>query len=152
MAHLCDLSTLSDIKFESNVDMFDNDSGKITVMLGPLYCVIYSPYDNFTLDLFLLTHNVPSQTCIPICVQEGNVIDLGTNEIAPVIWSVNATVTSIYSVPLASRGWYTIGLFGPVKRTYPFEGRLIGDIDCLMSLRIIYEENFSPFIVIPGSY
>jgi len=147
MAHQCDLSTLR-CKFESNVDIFDNDSGKITVMLGPLYCVIYSPYDNSTLDLLLLTHNVLSESYIPISVQEGNVFDLRTNEIAPVIWSVNATVTSIYSVPLASKGWYTISLFGPVKKTYPFEGQLIRNVDCLMSLRIIYEGNFSSFIVI----
>jgi len=133
---------------EFDVDRIDEDSEKITLVLGPLYCVIYNPYDSSTLDLFLLTYTIPSESYIPISVQKGNVFDFRIDETAPIIWSVNATETSIYSVPLNSKGWYIISLFGPVKKTHPFEGRLIEDIHCLISLRIIYRGNYSPFIVI----
>ena len=117
---------------------------------GPVYCVIYNPYDNSTLDLFLLVHSIPSESYVPISVQEGDAFVGGTDEAAPIIWSVNATERySIYSVPLASKGLYTISLVGPITHTgmgRTFK-RLWG-VDCEMSLSIIYEGEFSPFIVI----
>ena len=116
----------------------------------PWYCAVYSPYDNSTLYLDLSISTILTESQFPISVQEGNVFDLGTNETAPVIWSVNATMSSIYSVPLASKGWYTISLFGPITNTEPFTFTIpIEDIDCQMSLRIIYEGKYSLFIVIP---
>jgi DNA-binding transcriptional ArsR family regulator len=125
---------------------FDKVDSKFTIR-GPWWCVIYVPYDNFTLDLVLLACTVSSESYIPISVQEGDVFILGYNETASLVWSANATVTGIYSVPLASKGWYTISLVGPITHTYPLTVHL-GDDDCWMSLRIIYKGKFSPFIVI----
>jgi len=126
---------------------FDKVDSKFTIQ-GPWWCVIYSPYDNFTLDLVLLACTVSSESYIPISVQEGDVFILGYNETASLVWSANATVTGIYSVPLASKGWYTISLVGPITHSYPLRVHSLGDVDCWMSLRIIYKGKFSPFIVI----
>ncbi len=112
------------------------------------YCFIYSPYDNSTLYLVLSISTIPSESYFPISVQEGNAFDLGTKETAPVIWSANAS--SIYSVPLPSKGWYTISLVGPITKLENNGIRiavLFEDVDCQMSLRIIYEGKYSPFIV-----
>ena len=117
---------------------------------GPSHCVIYVPYDNFTLYLVLSINTILSESYVPINVQEGNVFDLGTNETAPVIWSANATASSIYSVPLASEGWYTISLFGPIINVDPFTFMFrlpVEDIDCEMWFRVIHEGEHSPFIV-----
>lgn len=120
---------------------------KVTISLAifPQYCAIYVPYDNFTLNLSLFTPTA-YEAGIPITVQEGDIFNLETDAVAPVIWSANATATRIYSVPFAAKGWYTISLFGPVSTAYPFEARLI-DIECEMSIGIIYQGKFSPFIV-----
>ena len=139
-------------KFDFDKVDFD-EVGPIAMVLVPQYCLIYSPYDNSRLCLDLSISTILSESCVPVSVQEGNVFDLGTNETAPIIWSANATASSIYSVPLASKGWYTISLFGPVTTLgngILFRIPLIEkDIDGWLSLRIIYEGNYSPFIVIP---
>ena len=130
-----------------------NKSGLIKIkLLDPSYCVIYVPYDNFTLYLVLSISTILSESCVPINVQEGNVFDLGTNETAPVIWSANATASSIYSVPLVSKGWYTLSLFGLITIIDPFTFIFripVEDIDCEMWFRVIYEGKYSPFIVNP---
>jgi DNA-binding transcriptional ArsR family regulator len=113
----------------------------------PWYCAVYSPYDNSTLCLDLSISTILTESQFPISVQKGNVFDLGANETAPVIWSANATMSSIYSVPLASKGWYTISLVGPVTNTDTFMIPFLEDVDCWMSIRIIHEGNYSPFIV-----
>jgi DNA-binding transcriptional ArsR family regulator len=118
---------------------------------GDSHCVIYSAYDNSTLNLALSINMIVSGSYVPISVQEGNVVVLGWNETAPVVYSVNTTVSSIFSVPLASKGWYTVSLVGPLK---PPTGicrmptMIPPKVDCWMSLRIIYGGNYSPFIVI----
>jgi len=139
-------------KFE--FDEVDFNKSHIWIRLvGPQYCVIYNPYDNSKLCLDLSISTTLSESFVPISVQEGNVFDLGTNETAPVIWSANATASSIYSVPLASKGWYTISLFGPITKlgdAIQFRMPIIEkDIDGWLSLRIIYEGKYSPFIVMP---
>ncbi len=133
-----------------------NKSGLIKIKsVGPSYCLVYSPYDNSTLDLVLSIRTILSESYVRINVQEGNVFDLGINETAPVIWSANATASSIYSVQLASEGWYTISLFGPIIKIDPSSYEFwipVEDIDCSMSLRIIYAGNYSPFIVKTSRY
>jgi len=117
---------------------------------GDWYCVIYSPYDNSTLDLVLSINMIVSGSYVPINVQEGDVFVLGWNETAPVIWSVNATWGNKYSVPLASKGWYTISLVGPLKPPtgiVKIPTMILPEVDCWMSLRIIYEGYHSIFIV-----
>jgi len=127
-----------------------NKSGLVEIrLLLPQYCVVYNPYDNSTLYLVLSISTILSESYVPINVQVGNVFDLGTNETAPVIWSANATASSIYSVPLTSKGWYTISLFGPITIDPFIFWMPVEDIDCWMSLRIIYEGKPSPFIVKP---
>lgn len=113
----------------------------------PQWCAVYVPYDNFTLNLYLFTH-ATYETVIPITVQEGDIFNLETQAAAPIIWSANATITGIYSVPLTSKGWYTISLFGPVSTVYPSEIRLTG-IRCEMTIEIICQGELAPFIVKP---
>ncbi len=140
------------LRYEAEGFEFDEvEPGKpyIFRFQGPSHCVIYVPYDNFTLDLVLSNY---LESYVPINVQEGNVFDLETNETAPVIWSVNATAGwSIYSVPLASEGCYTISLFGPIIiDPFGFMFRMpVEDVECEMWFRVLYEGNYSPFIVIP---
>lgn len=122
---------------------------------GDWYCVIYSPYDNSTLNLALSINMIVSGSHVPISVQEGDVFVLAWNETAPVIWSLNATFSGKYSVPLTSKGWYIISLVGPLKPPTSIVKIPImilctatNEVDCWMSLRIIYEGNYSPFGVI----
>jgi len=123
------------------------------VIDGPFYCAVYTPYDGCTLDLFLFVHWISSGSYATPTVQDGNVFDLGTNETAPVIWSVNATANGEYSVPLPSKGWYTISLGGPIGPTtypgptiYPLMCSMLNG-DCSAWLIIMHEGTASPFIV-----
>lgn len=123
---------------------------------GPWNCLIYSPYDNSTLYLVLSIHTILSKSCVSVSVQRGNAFDFETNETAPVIWSANATASSIYYVPLASEGWYTISLVGPIEKLLDESGIVVGqtyrwfeDVDCSMSIRMIYEREYSPFATKP---
>jgi len=118
---------------------------------GSPYCFIYSPYDNSTLHLALTTSAL-SRTRIPISVQDVSIFDLSYREAGTIIWSVYATSSSTYSVSLASKGWYTFSLVGPIMKmnnTIGVMRAVTEDVDCRMSLRIIYEGKYSPFIVTP---
>ena len=118
---------------------------------GSLYGFIYSPYDNSTLHLALTTSAL-SKSRITISVQDVSIFDLTTREAGAVIWSVRATASSTYSVPLASKGWYTISLVGPIMKmnnTILVTMGVTEDIDCRMSLRLIYEGEHASFIVRP---
>jgi len=123
---------------------------------GPWNCLIYSPYDNSTLYLTLSITTFLSESYVSVSVQMGNAFDVETNETAPVIWSANATASSIYYVPLASEGWYTISLVGPIEKHLDASGIVVGqtyrwfeDVDCGMSIRMIYEREYSPFATKP---
>lgn len=94
-----------------------------THLLEPWYCAVYSPHDNCTLNISLSSlASDPSDLNISIIpcpvymptVQSGNVFDLRTNETAPIIWCTNETGPATYSISLASMGWYTVSLFGPL--------------------------------------
>jgi len=135
------------------------DSGAFKFEGVPWYCVIYSPYDNSTLRLFLLT-DILTKSYFPISVQQGSVLDIVTNETAPLIWSTNANVSNIYYVPLA-KGWYTVSLIGPVGNHLDASRKVVrfrlgpmpdgSDVHCWMSLRIVHKGEYSPFIVIHPS-
>jgi len=146
------------LRYKAEGFEFDEGSlieGLVIKFKGPSHCVIYVPHDNFTLYLVLSINTILSESYVPINVQEENVFNLETNETAPLIWSANATASSIYSVPLASKGWYTISLFGPIISINPFTSLFripVEDIDCWMSLRIIYEGKYSPFLVITNPF
>jgi len=127
---------------------------------GPWNCLIYNPYDNSTLYLVLSIRTILSKSCVSLSLQRGNAFDVETNETAPVIWSANATASCIYYVPLASEGWYTISLVGPIGKHLDASGEVIGhtlgpmpgpfeDVDCSMSIRMIYEREYSPFATKP---
>jgi DNA-binding transcriptional ArsR family regulator len=118
---------------------------------GSPYCFIYSPYDNSTLHLLLMTSTL-SASYITLSVQDVSIFDLTTREAGALIWSVCATSNSTYSVPLVSKGWYTISLVGPIIKMNNTIGVRMGvteDIDCRMSLRLIYEGEHASFIVSP---
>ena len=124
---------------------------------GPWNCLIYSPYDNSTLYLVLSIRTILSKSHVSLSVQSGNAFDVATNETAPVIWSTNSTASSIYYVPLASKGWYTISLVGPIEKHLDTSGIVVGhtyrwfeDVDCSMSIRMIYEREYSPFAAKPS--
>lgn len=115
---------------------------------GPFYCAVYTPYDGCTLDLFLFVYSISSRSYVTPTVQNGNVFDLGANETAPVIWSVNATATGEYSISLTSKGWYTVSLSGPMgPTTYPLTFGCTLEGDCSATLMIMHEGRVSPFIV-----
>ncbi len=143
------------LKYTSEKSEFD---GALRTGFQVPYCLIYNINDNSTLELALSISTVLSETPLSISVQVGNAFDRATNETGPVIWAVNATTSSVYSVPLASKGWYTISLVGPIKKLLAATRTVAGysygpvpspfeDIDCSMSLRIIHEGDYSPFIV-----
>jgi hypothetical protein len=120
---------------------------KSIVIDDPPYCAVYTPYEGCTLDLFLFVYWISSGTYVTPTVQNGNVFDLRANETAPVIWSVNATATGQYSIFLASKGWYTISLAGPMgPTTYPLTFPILNG-DCSASLIMMHEGTASPFIV-----
>jgi DNA-binding transcriptional ArsR family regulator len=136
------------------------DATKIDIR-GPWDCVTYIPYDNSTLYLILSIVTPMEDSYVAVSIQEGNAYDPTTNETAPVIWSLNATKSSILYVPLPSKGWYTISLVGLIRKRLDESGRVIGytvgpmpgafgDVDCSLSFRIIYEGNYIPFIVTRG--
>ncbi len=119
-------------------------------------CLIYNLNDNSTLYLALSISVLPSESEVSINLQEGNAFDLGTNETALVIWSANTTTNSIYSVPLASKGWYTLSLFGPVEKRLDATGKATGysfsrppSVDCWLDIRMVYEGMYSSFLVRP---
>jgi DNA-binding transcriptional ArsR family regulator len=146
-----------------------NDSMLSFRLIGPSYCAFYSPHDNCTLNLSLSSAS-PSDLSgvplrppeyMPLTLQSGNVFDLSYNETAPVVWSVNATVTSTYSISLASMGWYTISLIGPITTSYAHADQDIQlfwgptptiytvglVIDWSASLTMMYRGTVSPFII-----
>jgi DNA-binding transcriptional ArsR family regulator len=114
------------------------------------WCVMYVPFDNCTLSLDLTVNSILIPGCIPITVQKGDAFT--TNETAPIIQSLNTTVSGRYSAPLFSKGWYTICLVGSIVKwgNTTFVGCLVIpqiNVDCLMSLELVHEGNNSPFVV-----
>lgn len=121
---------------------------------GRWWCSAYIPYDNFTLHLVFSISTILSESQVFTSIQEGNVFDLEPDETAPVVWSANATVNRIYSVPFASKGWYTISLVGPIRKLLCESEMVIGygfgpapdaseHVDCWMALRVIHEGVYS---------
>jgi len=175
LKELVELTRIEDVSLQSKYELrfFKGWEADATMIIeGPFDCVIYSPYDNSTLCLGLsivayqirvinghvsiVTMTLPSESYLPLSVQEGNAYDPTTNETATVIWSVNATKSGISYVPLPSKGWYTISLAGPIRKLLDASGKVIGyeymlgtfgDVDYSLSLQIIYEGNYIPFIV-----
>jgi len=99
----------------------------------------------------MIATTLPSESYVAISVQEGNAYDPTSNETTAVIWSLNATKSGISYVPLPSKGWYTISLAGPIRKLLDESGKVIGyeymlgtfgDVDCSLSLQIIYEGNY----------
>jgi hypothetical protein len=131
-----------------NVSLLLDNASKLNILIdGPSSCAIYTPYDGCTLDFFLFVHSIPSGSYVTPTVQNGNVYSLGANETAPAIWTLNATATGEYSIPLASKGWYTVSLAGPMGPiTYPLAFKLL-EGDCSASLIMMHEGKVSPFIV-----
>jgi DNA-binding transcriptional ArsR family regulator len=117
---------------------------------GPSYGAVYSLHGDSTLDLFLSTHSLSAGSHISLVVQKGNVFDLGTNETAPVIWSINATETGtrMYSISLASEGWYTISLAGPITEEISLNSYAFQEVNCTASLIIMHEGTVSPFVIV----
>jgi DNA-binding transcriptional ArsR family regulator len=139
-------------------DIFELEIGYPVHMFFDLpVCVIYNLNDNSTLYLALSIGTLPPDSQVSISLQEGNVFDHGTNETAPVIWSVDTNANSIFSVSLVSKGWYTISLFGPVMKFLDATtGKATGYIfllpgvaDCWVDIRMVHDGNYSPFIVKP---
>jgi hypothetical protein len=120
----------------------------------PWYCVMYVPYDNSTLNLALTVNSIQIGGIpgyIPITIYKGDA--LATNETAPIIQSLNTTMSGRYSLLLPSKGWYTLSLVGSIVKFGEGDGiwillsSSIDSIDCSMSLELIHEGNNSPFIV-----
>jgi DNA-binding transcriptional ArsR family regulator len=133
------------LRYKSNsyIDISSGDSW---------YCVTYIPYDNSTLNAALTVSSILIPGYIPITVKKGDALALASNETAPIIQSLNTTMSGKYSLLLASKGWYTISLVGSIEKwgdnvfiisTMAPQGKL----DCWMSFEIIHAGKRSPFIV-----
>ena len=139
-------------------DKFELDIGYPVHMFFRLpVCLIYNLNDNSTLYISLSISALLSDSQVSINLQEGNAFDLGTNETAPVIWSANTTTNSIYSVPLVSKGRYTLSLFGPIVKHLDATGKATGysfflphGVDCWVDIRMVYEGMYSSFLVKSG--
>ena len=124
------------------------------------YCVIYTPYDNSTLNLALTINSISSPFYVPISVQEGDVFN-AENDNTRMIWSLNASLNGEYEVQLASKGYYTISVVGPIiAKSITFNGAysayFIGPnigallpqtLDCSMMLSLIRDGKYLPFAV-----
>jgi len=89
--------------------------------------VFYSPQDNLTLRMYLFIYPVTGVD-IPLTLQKGNAY-LNESGVfveerynitvwqSPVIWSMNASENGAYEVLLPSKGWYTLCMTGPIRRT-----------------------------------
>jgi len=122
------------------------------------YCVIYTPYDNSTLNLALTINSISSPFYVPISVQEGDVFD-AENDNTRAILSLNASLNGEYEVQLASKGYYTISLVGPlIAESITVNGAhsvFIGaniavlpqSLDCSMMLSLIRDGKYLPFAV-----
>lgn len=124
-----------------------NVSSSTLMFSGPWCCAIYTSYDNCTLHLTLQMHSISSGLHMPLTVQKGSTFDVETDEIAPVIWSANATMTGEYSILLLSKGWYTISLVGPITTISRYMIPFIDSADCSTLLSITQQGTNLPFIV-----
>ena len=111
---------------------------------------MYVPFDNSTLNLALTVNSILIPGYIAVTVQKGDA--LATNETAPIVQSLNTTMSGRYSALLLSKGWYTVCLVGSIIKwgNTTFIVCLVTpqiNIDCSMSLELIHEGNNSPFVV-----
>lgn len=101
--------------------------------------LFYSPQDNLTLRMYPFISSVMS--FIPLTIQRGNaymnesgvlVEKRGDQTLwqSPILMSLNISENGVYDVRLPSKGWYTISMKGPIRRSsgggYTF--RLIGQM------------------------
>jgi len=114
------------------------------------YCIMYVPYDNSTLSLALTVNSILIPGYIAVTVQKGDA--LAMNETAPIVQSLNTTMSGRYSALLLSKGWYTVCLVGSIMKwgnnTFIVHSGIPQiNVDCSMSLELIHEGNNSPFAV-----
>lgn len=101
--------------------------------------VFYSPQDNLTLRMYPFISSVMS--FIPLTIQRGNaymnesgvlVEKRGETTLwqSPIISSLNVTENLVYDVRLPSKGWYTISMNGPIRRSSGggYLSRLLGQM------------------------
>lgn len=160
LTHFKDVSLQSE--YTLRYSLRSEANGRGYTIEGPWDCVIYSPYDNSTFYLALAIPIPTERPRFALSIQEGNAYDSKTNETSPVIYSLNATKTNMFYVPLPSKGWYTVSLIGPIGKVLDASGRVIGyrgyfilgagfqDIDCSLSIRTIHDRNYISFIVAHG--
>lgn len=99
--------------------------------------VFYSPQDNLTLRMYSFISLIES--FIPLTIQIGNayqnesgvLVEIRGEETiwqSPILRSLNITENGVYDVHLPSKGWYTISMIGPIRRSSGggFKGRLLG--------------------------
>ena len=101
--------------------------------------VFYSPQENLTLRMSPFISLLES--FIPLTIQRGNayqnesgvlVEKRGEETIwqSPILRSLNITENGVYDVLLPSKGWYTISMSGPIRKSSggSFPGRLLGQM------------------------
>ncbi len=101
--------------------------------------VFYSPQKNLTLRMSPFISLVES--FIPLTIQRGNayqnesgvLVEMrGAETIwqSPILRSLNITENGVYDVLLPSKGWYTISMSGPIRKSSggAFVGRLLGQM------------------------
>ena len=127
--------------------------------LDEAWAVIYTPYDGCVVNLDLAIDLISSPFYVPIVVQKAE------NGNLPIVWRLNASLSGEYQVQLASRGYYTVSLAGPVETKHMyFNGNdtmviefpmpiatITENLDCSISLSLTHDGKYSPFGVTPSS-
>jgi len=116
--------------------------------------LFYSPQDNLTLRMYPFVYSLES--FIPLTIQRGNaylnesgvlVETRGEETIwqSPVLRSLNITENGVYDVLLPSKGWYTISMIGPVKKSSGggYRGRALGQ---MINGTFVPDENVNAWI------
>jgi hypothetical protein len=101
--------------------------------------LFYSPQDNLTLRVYPFISLVES--FIPLTIQIGNAYQNESGVLverrgeetiwqSPVLSSLNITENGVHDVLLPSKGWYTISMIGPVRKSSGggFKSRLLGQM------------------------
>jgi len=101
--------------------------------------VFYSPQDNLTLRMYPFISLLTS--FIPLTIQRGDaymnesgvlVEEKGEETLwqSPILRSLNITESGVYDVRLPSKGWYTISMRGPIRRSSggSYTSRLLGQM------------------------
>jgi len=121
------------------------------------HAAFYAPGDNLTLYLQPGKQFPMGEFSYPLTLQQGNAWmnesavrveqtypDLNITEVmwqSPIIWRMNVTETTQLEVPLPSKGWYTICMTGPIRKTRGGATRYKGGLSSVVNGTLVVAEH-----------